>query len=62
MSTFSQDDLETCYSEAGRKPPIERQEGITEYVVHSQHLKVSRETSHNISVIAYGAFTSHSQS
>ncbi|KAK5935294.1 hypothetical protein CgunFtcFv8_020669 [Champsocephalus gunnari] len=48
------DDLETCYSEAGRKPPIERQEGITEYVVHSQHLKVSRETSHNISVIAYG--------
>ncbi|XP_029281679.1 polycystic kidney disease protein 1-like 2 [Cottoperca gobio] len=48
------DDLETCYSKAGRRPPIERQEGTTEYVVHSQHLKVSRETLHNISVIAYG--------
>ncbi|XP_032371632.1 polycystic kidney disease protein 1-like 2 [Etheostoma spectabile] len=48
------DDLEKCYSEAGRRPPIERQDGNTEYVVHSQHLKVSRDTLHNISVIAYG--------
>ncbi|XP_078114747.1 polycystin-1-like protein 2 [Sander vitreus] len=48
------DDLEKCYSKAGRRPPIERQDGNIEYVVHSQHLKVSRDTLHNISVIAYG--------
>ncbi|XP_059209203.1 polycystin-1-like protein 2 [Centropristis striata] len=48
------DDLEKCYSKSGRRPPIERQDGNTEYVVHSQHLKVSREKLHNISVVAYG--------
>ncbi|KAM9366988.1 polycystin-1-like protein 2 [Symphorus nematophorus] len=48
------DDLEKCYSQAGRRPPIDKQDGNTEYVVHSRHLKVSRETLHNISVIAYG--------
>uniref|UniRef100_A0A3Q1CIZ1 Polycystic kidney disease 1 like 2a n=1 Tax=Amphiprion ocellaris TaxID=80972 RepID=A0A3Q1CIZ1_AMPOC len=34
--------------------PIEKQNGGTEYTVHSQHLKVSRDTLHNITVIAYG--------
>ncbi|XP_027137142.1 polycystic kidney disease protein 1-like 2 [Larimichthys crocea] len=48
------EDLEKCYSRAGRRPLIEKQDGNTEYVVHSQHLKVSRDTFHNISVIAYG--------
>uniref|UniRef100_A0A8C3A6T3 Polycystic kidney disease 1 like 2a n=1 Tax=Cyclopterus lumpus TaxID=8103 RepID=A0A8C3A6T3_CYCLU len=37
-----------------------RQDGNTEYVVHSQQLKVSRDVLHNISVIAYGAFSSYS--
>ncbi|XP_023129023.3 polycystic kidney disease protein 1-like 2 isoform X1 [Amphiprion ocellaris] len=46
--------LSKCYSEAGRKQPIEKQNGGTEYTVHSQHLKVSRDTLHNITVIAYG--------
>ncbi|XP_044057560.1 polycystic kidney disease protein 1-like 2 isoform X2 [Siniperca chuatsi] len=46
--------LEKCYSKVGRRRPIEKQDGNTEYVVHSQHLKVSRDTLHNISVIAYG--------
>ncbi|XP_051235467.1 polycystic kidney disease protein 1-like 2 isoform X2 [Dicentrarchus labrax] len=48
------DDLQKCYSRAGRRPPIEKQDGNTEYVINSQHLKVSRDTLHNISVIAYG--------
>uniref|UniRef100_A0A8D3EA04 Polycystic kidney disease protein 1-like 2 n=1 Tax=Scophthalmus maximus TaxID=52904 RepID=A0A8D3EA04_SCOMX len=47
--------LKKCYSTAGRRPPIETQEGSTEYIVPSQHLKVSRDTLYNISVIAYGA-------
>ncbi|XP_033504613.2 polycystin-1-like protein 2 [Epinephelus lanceolatus] len=47
-------DLLKCYSKAGRRPPIERQDGNTEYTLHSQHLKVSRDTLQNISVIAYG--------
>ncbi|XP_047436040.1 polycystic kidney disease protein 1-like 2 isoform X3 [Mugil cephalus] len=46
--------LNQCYYKAGRRPPIEKQNGGTEYVVHSQHLKVSRDMLHNISVIAYG--------
>ncbi|XP_035483332.2 polycystic kidney disease protein 1-like 2 isoform X1 [Scophthalmus maximus] len=46
--------LKKCYSTAGRRPPIETQEGSTEYIVPSQHLKVSRDTLYNISVIAYG--------
>ncbi|XP_040894682.1 polycystic kidney disease protein 1-like 2 [Toxotes jaculatrix] len=46
--------LRKCYSKKGRRPLIEKQEGSTEYIVHSQHLKVSRDTLHNISVIAYG--------
>ncbi|XP_036950669.1 polycystic kidney disease protein 1-like 2 isoform X1 [Acanthopagrus latus] len=49
----SMEDLHRCFSKAGRRPSIERQDGDTEYVVHSQHLKTSRETLHNISVIAY---------
>ncbi len=56
LTIFSQDDLKKCYSRAGRRPPIEKQDGNTEYVVSSQHLKVSRDTLHNISVFAYGAF------
>ncbi|XP_075966222.1 polycystin-1-like protein 2 [Anarhichas minor] len=52
------DDLKKCYSKAGRRPLIERQDGNTEYVVHSQRLKVSRDILHNISVIAYGKNTS----
>ncbi|KAM8893485.1 polycystin-1-like protein 2 [Spinachia spinachia] len=51
------DDLKKCFSKEGRRPLIERQDGNTEYVVHSQHLKVSRDISHNISVIAYGKNT-----
>ncbi|XP_022621079.1 polycystic kidney disease protein 1-like 2 [Seriola dumerili] len=47
-------DLEKCYSNAGRRPAIEMQDGSTEYSVHSQHLNVSRHTLQNISVIAYG--------
>ncbi|XP_040019356.2 polycystin-1-like protein 2 [Gasterosteus aculeatus] len=48
------DDLKNCHSKEGRRPIIERQDGNTEYVVRSQHLKISRDSSHNISVIAYG--------
>lgn len=59
MIVFSQDDLKKCHSKEGRRPIIERQDGNTEYVVRSQHLKISRDSSHNISVIAYGAFSSH---
>ncbi|XP_026234452.1 polycystic kidney disease protein 1-like 2 [Anabas testudineus] len=47
-------DLETCYSRAGRRPPIEKQDGSTEYVVLSQYLNISRIMLQNISVIAYG--------
>ncbi|XP_041634961.1 polycystic kidney disease protein 1-like 2 [Cheilinus undulatus] len=47
-------DVFKCYSKAGTKPPIEKQDGKTEYVVHSKHLKISRDTQQNISVIAYG--------
>ncbi|XP_068452137.1 polycystin-1-like protein 2 [Clinocottus analis] len=48
------DNLNKCYSKVGMRPLIERQDGNTEYFVHSQHLKVSRDALHNISVIAYG--------
>ncbi|XP_026176225.1 polycystic kidney disease protein 1-like 2 [Mastacembelus armatus] len=47
-------DFEDCYSKAGRRPPIERQDGNTEYAVQSQHLLVSMDTLHNITVIAHG--------
>ncbi|XP_029000907.1 polycystic kidney disease protein 1-like 2 isoform X2 [Betta splendens] len=47
-------ELAACYSVAGRRPPAELQDGSTEYVVLSQHLNMSRETLHNITVIAYG--------
>lgn len=50
-----------CYQRAGQRPTIEKQEGNTEYVVHSKYLKVSRDTLHNITVIAYGAFSSQHQ-
>lgn len=61
MMIFSQGDLETCYSKVGRRLPIEKQDGGTEYVVLSQHLNISRSMLHNISVIAYGAFKAYSQ-
>ncbi|XP_076592785.1 polycystin-1-like protein 2 [Chaetodon auriga] len=48
------DDLEKCYYKARRRPPVERQDGNTEYVVHRQYLEVSRDMMHNISVFAYG--------
>ncbi|XP_069030569.1 polycystin-1-like protein 2 [Embiotoca jacksoni] len=48
------ENLNNCYSKAGRRPLIEKQDGKTEYIVHSQHLKVSRDMMHNISVIVYG--------
>ncbi|XP_075325387.1 polycystin-1-like protein 2 [Odontesthes bonariensis] len=47
-------DLTECYSKAGRRPAIEKQDGKTEFTVHSQHLKASRRMLHNITVIAYG--------
>ncbi|XP_028329737.1 polycystic kidney disease protein 1-like 2 [Gouania willdenowi] len=47
------DNFTGCYSKAGRKPPVEKQDGSTEYVVDSKHLKDSRDTQHNISVFAY---------
>ncbi|XP_053283068.1 polycystic kidney disease protein 1-like 2 [Pleuronectes platessa] len=43
-----------CYNRAGWRPPIEKQEGGTEYTVHKQHLTVSRDKLQNIIVIAYG--------
>ncbi|XP_042266661.1 polycystic kidney disease protein 1-like 2 [Thunnus maccoyii] len=46
--------VQTCYARAGRSPPIEKQDGNTELIVHSHLLKVSRDTLQNISVIAYG--------
>ncbi|KAM9860546.1 polycystin-1-like protein 2 [Aulostomus maculatus] len=45
--------LENCYSTAGRRPLIEKQDGNVEYVVNSQQLKVSRDSMNNITVIAY---------
>ncbi|XP_034046435.1 polycystic kidney disease protein 1-like 2 [Thalassophryne amazonica] len=47
-------DLENCYNKIGQQPLIDNQDGNTEYVVHSQRLKDSRDFSHNISVIVYG--------
>ncbi|XP_028258061.1 polycystic kidney disease protein 1-like 2 [Parambassis ranga] len=44
----------SCYSTAGRRPPIKKQDGKTEYTVHSQYLKVSRNLLHNITVVVYG--------
>ncbi|KAK2854028.1 hypothetical protein Q5P01_006689 [Channa striata] len=46
--------LEQCYSRADWKPPIEKQDGNTEYVVFRQYLKMSRDMLKNIHVIAYG--------
>uniref|UniRef100_A0AAV2LQ61 Polycystic kidney disease 1 like 2a n=1 Tax=Knipowitschia caucasica TaxID=637954 RepID=A0AAV2LQ61_KNICA len=46
--------LENCYSKVSRRPPIEKQDGQTEYIVSSQHLIMSRDTMQNIVVIAYG--------
>ncbi|XP_034536196.1 polycystic kidney disease protein 1-like 2 [Notolabrus celidotus] len=46
--------LKKCYSKAGTGPPIEEQDGNTEYVVQSKHLKTSRDHMQNISVIVYG--------
>ncbi|XP_029979509.1 polycystic kidney disease protein 1-like 2 [Sphaeramia orbicularis] len=46
--------LEKCYSNAGRRPPIEKQEGNTEYTVQNQYLQLSRDTMHKITVVAYG--------
>ncbi|XP_053175168.1 polycystic kidney disease protein 1-like 2 [Scomber japonicus] len=46
--------FKNCYSRAGRRPPIEKQNGSTEFIVPSRFLKVSRDTLQNISVIAYG--------
>ncbi|KAM9408292.1 LOW QUALITY PROTEIN: polycystin-1-like protein 2 [Pholidichthys leucotaenia] len=45
--------VERCYFRAGRRPPIQKQNGQTEYIVQSRYLKVSRENQHNISVIVY---------
>ncbi|XP_019954244.2 polycystin-1-like protein 2 isoform X2 [Paralichthys olivaceus] len=42
-----------CYYRAGQRPPIGKQDGSTEYTVHKQHLKLSRDNLQNISVIAY---------
>ncbi|XP_029354326.1 polycystic kidney disease protein 1-like 2 [Echeneis naucrates] len=47
-------EVKECYSEAENRPPIEMQDGSIEYIVSSQHLKVSRDTLQKISVIAYG--------
>nr|XP_054588101.1 polycystic kidney disease protein 1-like 2 isoform X1 [Nothobranchius furzeri] len=47
-------DLGDCYTQSGRRPPIEKQDGDTEYTVHSRHLNISRSIQQNISVIAYG--------
>ncbi|KAK2920185.1 polycystin-1-like protein 2 isoform X2 [Channa argus] len=46
--------LEQCYSRADWKPPIEKQDGNTEYVVLGRYLNVSRDVLKNIRVIAYG--------
>ncbi|XP_053722204.1 polycystic kidney disease protein 1-like 2 [Synchiropus splendidus] len=46
--------LQRCYSQAGRYPPTDKQDGILEYVVQSHHLKASLETQRNITVVAYG--------
>lgn len=40
---------------------MEKQDGSTEYTVHSQNLKVSRDMMRNITVIAYGVFSSHTE-
>ncbi|XP_075878911.1 polycystin-1-like protein 2 [Nelusetta ayraudi] len=49
-----QDGPGKCFSRAGRRPLTERQDGMTTYIVKSEHLKVSRDTLHNVTVIAYG--------
>lgn len=54
-----QGSLGRCYSKAGRQPPTEKHDGSTEYTVHSQYLKVSRDMQQNITVIAYGVFSCH---
>ncbi|KAF3686447.1 Polycystic kidney disease protein 1-like 2 PC1-like 2 protein Polycystin-1L2 Precursor [Channa argus] len=48
--------LEQCYSRADWKPPIEKQDGNTEYVVLGRYLNVSRDVLKNIRVIAYGKY------
>ncbi|CAG5856045.1 unnamed protein product [Menidia menidia] len=47
-------DLAECYSKAGSRPAIEKQDGNTEFTIHSQYLQASRRLRHNITVIAYG--------
>ncbi|XP_077374484.1 polycystin-1-like protein 2 [Festucalex cinctus] len=49
-----QDDLETCYSQEGRRPLMKKQEGNLEFRVNSQQLKYSRDNLLNITVIAQG--------
>ncbi|XP_072237410.1 polycystin-1-like protein 2 [Leuresthes tenuis] len=51
-------DLTECYSKAGSRPAIEKQDGNTEFTVHSQYLKAARRMLHNITVIAYGKMVS----
>ncbi|XP_055085881.1 polycystic kidney disease protein 1-like 2 [Periophthalmus magnuspinnatus] len=46
--------LEKCYSKVSRRPPTEKQDGNTEYIVNSQHLEMSRDTMQPIVVVAYG--------
>ncbi|XP_071766137.2 polycystin-1-like protein 2 [Centroberyx gerrardi] len=47
-------DLKDCYTSAGRRPLIEKQDGNTEYTVNSQHLIDAKDALDNITVIAYG--------
>ncbi|KAM3877020.1 polycystin-1-like protein 2 [Diretmus argenteus] len=47
-------DLKECYTNAGRRPLIEKQDGNIEYTVYSQHLLDATDALHNITVIAYG--------
>ncbi|CAJ1049631.1 polycystic kidney disease protein 1-like 2 [Xyrichtys novacula] len=46
--------LKKCYQEAGTRPPINEQDGKTEYVVPSKYLEISRDKMQKISVIVYG--------
>ncbi|XP_057707318.1 polycystic kidney disease protein 1-like 2 isoform X1 [Corythoichthys intestinalis] len=47
-------DLETCYSQEGRRPLTKMQEGNLEFLVNSQQLRYSRDNLLNITVIAQG--------
>ncbi|XP_019742004.1 polycystic kidney disease protein 1-like 2 [Hippocampus comes] len=48
------DDLETCYSQEGRRPLMKKQEGNSEFLVNSKELKYSRDNLLNITVIVQG--------